>query len=86
MKELNEIIEYLKIAIEEATLGNFVKNNISDDSLLMDEIGLDSLDYASIMLAGETFVGRKINENDVVWRDIKSVKQLAELIYRAQNG
>ena len=84
MKELSEIIEYLNEAVVEATLGNLGKETITGDSLLMEDLGLDSLDYASVMLAGETFVEHKVNENNVNWREVRSVAQLAELLYKCQ--
>lgn len=84
MKTHNEIIEYLKGAIEDVTLGNIKRDKINDDSFLMDDIGLDSLDYASIMLSGETFASIKIDENNVNWRNVRTVAELAELLYKCQ--
>lgn len=84
MKNVNEILEYLKGEIEVITLGNITHDNINDNSSLMDDIGLDSLDYASIMLAGETFVSGKIDENNVNWRNVRTVAELAELLHKCQ--
>lgn len=83
MKPLNDIINHLKFVIEDVTLGKISSNSITGDSVLLD-LGIDSLDFASIMLAGETFVSSKVNENGIDWRNIKTVSQLAELIYKSQ--
>lgn len=84
MKKHDEIVEQLKIAIVEVTLGNVSKDDLKDTTLLMEEAGLDSLDYASVMLSGEEFVGTKLNENNINWRDVKTIGDLAALLEKSQ--
>lgn len=83
MKALSDIIAYLKLVIEEVSLGQIDSKSINGDDVLLD-LGIDSLDFASIMLAGETFVGGKVNENNIDWRNIQTVTQLAQVIYECQ--
>lgn len=83
MKTINEITNHLKILIEEILLGAVTKDDIESDTALMD-LGIDSLDFASIMLSGEAFVGGKINENIIDWRKVSTVHQLAEVLYNCQ--
>lgn len=85
MKPLNDIIVHLKLVIEDVSLGAIDRNTITGDAVLLD-MGLDSLDFASIMLSGETFVGGKVNENNVDWRNVKTVLQLAEILYKCQKA
>lgn len=84
MKQMEEIVDYLKDVIVEVMLGNVSKINLKNNSLLMEEIGLDSLDYASVMLAGEEFVNSKLDENKINWRDIKTIEDLAKLLEESQ--
>lgn len=84
MKDLNAIIEHLKKTIEEVSLGNFTVEQLAPNMALIDDIGLDSLDYASVMLSGEDFVGCKVNENKIDWREIRTIGQLADLLYQSQ--
>lgn len=83
MKPLNDIINHLKLVIEDVSLGAIDSKSISGDSVLLD-LGIDSLDFASIMLSGETFVGGKVNENNIDWRNVQTVLQLAEVLYGCQ--
>ena len=83
MKPLSDIINHLKLVIEDVSLGKINRNEIAGDSVLLD-LGIDSLDFASIMLAGETFIGGKIDENGIDWRNVRTVLQLSELLYKSQ--
>lgn len=83
MKPLNDIINHLKLVIEDVSLGAIDSKSISGDSVLLD-LGIDSLDFASIMLSGETFVNGKVNENNIDWRNVQTVLQLAEVLYGCQ--
>lgn len=83
MKQTAEIIQFIKNTIEEISLGNLKSGDIQDSDKLL-ELGLDSLDFATIMLSTESFVGFKVNENNVNWRQIATVQQLAELLWTCQ--
>ncbi len=83
MKQTTEIIQFIKDAIEEVSLGNLKSGDIQDSDELL-KLGLDSLDFATVMLSTENFIGFKIDEDDVNWRQIATVQQLAELLWTCQ--
>lgn len=86
MKSIDDIIQHLKFSIVEITLGNIDFISINNDSSLIKDLGIDSLDYAQVMLAGEEYINNKINENSINWGEINTIKQLAEILYRSQSG
>lgn len=83
MKPLSDIINHLKLVIEDVSLGKVNRNDINGDSVLLD-LGIDSLDFASVMLSGENFIGGKVDENGIDWRNVRTVLQLSELLYKSQ--
>lgn len=83
MKPLNDIINHLKLVIEDVSLGAIDRNTLTGDSVLLD-LGIDSLDFASIMLSGETFVSGKVNENNIEWRNVQTLLQLAQVLFECQ--
>ncbi len=86
MKSLAEILLHLKKCIEEVTVGGFVAHNISDDDSLMSDLGLDSLDYASVMLMTEGWLKISIPESEVNWNSIQTVNDLALMFDGFQNA
>ena len=84
MKTYNEILEQLKILIEEQTLGNFTADKINDGHKMREDLGLDSLDYASVFLGAEQCLGIKVKESGINWADIQTVSQLAALLAKNQ--
>ncbi len=82
MKTKKIIIEHLKQEIEEISLGAISANSVSENSRIIGELGLDSMDYATIMLATEQKLGIKIREDGVRWAEIQTVEQLAELFFQ----
>ena len=79
MRTKIEIIEYLRATIEEATFGRVKAIDIALDSRLLGEVGLDSLDYATVMLACEQWSGIKIREDMVHWGQVDTLAKLADL-------
>lgn len=79
MNDKDKIVDHLKKTIVEVTLGNVKEEDLTKSTLLMEDLNLDSLDYASVMLAGEEFSGKKLNEDQINWRDIKTIDDLASL-------
>lgn len=83
MKQITEIIQFIKETIEEVSLGNLKSGDIQDSDKLL-ELGLDSLDFATVMLSTEGFIGFKVDENNINWRQVATVQQLAELLWTCQ--
>lgn len=83
-QDIEAIIAKLKIFIEEVSLGNVTTETISPDNRIIDDLGLDSLDYASVLLACEQWLGIKVQERAVDWRTIQTVRELAQFLYQQQ--
>lgn len=83
MKTINEITQYIRKSIEDLTFGSIKSDSLCDESVIID-LGLDSLDFASIMLSGEEFVNSKIDEDSINWAEIKTIIQLSELLFKSQ--
>lgn len=81
MKSKEEILSKIKSEIEEVTLGEVVATNIRDDQELLSDLGIDSLDYAQIFVGVEEWAETKVGEEGIDWLNIKTVKDLAELIH-----
>ena len=79
MNEQNEIVEIIKNLVEEVSLGSIKYSDIFDTSKLLDDLGLDSLDYATVMLRVEQKTGIHIAEDSTNWADVQTVEQLAQL-------
>lgn len=84
MKTRQEILNKLKSLIEEQTLGAFLAANIGDGELMRDDLGLDSLDYATVFLECEKWLGIKVKESGINWATIQTVEQIATLLEGAQ--
>lgn len=86
MRTEREILDHMREVIEEITLGNVQASNIREDSGLLDELGLDSLDYGSTLLQCEQWLGIKIREEGVSWREIRTAGQLSAFLHSQQRS
>lgn len=84
MRNADEIEARIAALVEETTFGRVKAADVRGDSALLDDLGLDSLDYATTMLSCEEWLGAKVNEAGVDWRKVRTVRQLAELLHGAQ--
>ena len=80
MKSKIEILEKLKESIHEVSLGMVALESIRPESRIIGDLGLDSMDYATVMLTVERWSGIKIKEDGVDWSKVQTVDQLADLI------
>ena len=53
---------------------------IADDEEIIAGLGLDSLDYASILIECEGVLGVSVAEDDIDWRIVRTVAQLAAVL------
>ena len=83
MKTRSEIITHLILLIDEVSLGSTKLSLIDGETVILD-LGIDSLDFAYIMISGETFVGGKVNENNIDWRNIRTINNLADVLFKCQ--
>lgn len=79
MKTKEDIIEHIKTQIEETSLGSVSAESVTPESRIIGDLGLDSMDYATIMLSTEQKFGIKIHEDGVRWTEVQTVGQLADL-------
>lgn len=85
MKSRDEITTYLTSQIEEIKLGTVAADQIAGDQRLIQDLGLDSLDYATCLLACEKWLGIKVREDGVDWGAIQTVDQLAQFLEQQQH-
>lgn len=79
-----QIERYLAGLIEEITLGRRPAAAIRPGDRLIADLGLDSLDYATVLLGCERWLGIRVAEEGVDWRSIQSVEQLARFLAQQQ--
>ncbi len=85
MKTEAEIIAHLARSVEECTFGRVQAAAVRPTDRIIADLGLDSLDYATIMLAGEQWAGMKIDEDRVRWGEIDTIQKLAALFVAHSN-
>jgi acyl carrier protein len=85
MKQKIEIVLKIQETIEELSLGNVPAKQISPENRLIADLGLDSLDFATVMLTVEKWSGIKIKEDLVNWSAVQTVDQLAALFEEHQS-
>lgn len=74
----------MRSEIESISLGEKVAAEIKETDEIIADLELDSLDYATVMLTCETWLGIKVNEAAADWRNIKTVGQLAAFLHAHQ--
>ncbi len=52
------------------------------DTSLLDEVGLDSLDYATVVVRTEDELGVKLREEDIDWPTVRTIGELAAIFDR----
>jgi acyl carrier protein len=69
----------------EAITGAIAEHKPGDhapDSDILQEIGLDSLDYASVVVTVEDQLGVALREEEINWADVKTIRDLAGVFER----
>jgi acyl carrier protein len=84
MQSKGAIVTYIAEQIEEVSLGARAAAAIAPDDRIIDDLGLDSLDYATVLLACEKWLDIKVSEDDVDWRAIDTVEKLAAFLEQQQ--
>lgn len=75
-----QIQQMIAQQIEEISLGQSPASTIEPHHRLIGDLNLDSLDYATVLLACERDLGVKVQEDGVDWAQLQSVAQLAEFL------
>jgi acyl carrier protein len=84
MRTQNQIFDIVKKSVEDVSLGVISKDKVEWSSRLIEDLGLDSLDYASVMISVEKETDVSIEEDKVVWSEVQTAGQLADLFFRSQ--
>lgn len=85
MKSKTETVNYIKVLIEENSLGEIKASNIKESQALIGDLGIDSLDFAAIMLACEQWLKVKVKEDQIDWAKVRTVEQLADVLTKFQH-
>jgi acyl carrier protein len=86
LKTEAEIIEHAKSLISEISLGRLMAVEIQARQRIIGDLGLDSLDYASLLLGCEEWLGIKVREESVDWSKITTVGELASFLHGQQDA
>ena len=52
------------------------------DTAILDDAGLDSLDYATVVVRTEDELGVKLREEDIDWPSVRTIGELADAFER----
>lgn len=85
MKTIDEIKAKVAQEINAVTYGQVNAKTESDfDSHLIDDLGLDSLDYAAIMVTVEDWLEIRVPEANVNWAELQTGNLLSEFLHGLQ--
>lgn len=83
-KPRHEIVLFLAKSIGQVLGERLAGKPVTADSDLMDELGLDSLEYATVLLSCERWLGIRIVEQGVDWSALSTVGSLAGFLEEQQ--
>jgi acyl carrier protein len=75
-----EIVSFLASAIEEVTLGAQPAADVGPATHILDDTEVDSLDFATIVLMTEEWLGIQVGEDDVDWTEVATIGALARFL------
>ncbi|MBZ0267867.1 hypothetical protein K8I85_06915 [bacterium] len=80
-----EITEFLTNSIGDVAGSRLAGKPISAGSNLLDDLGLDSLEYATVLLSCERWLGIRIIEQGIDWSSLSTVGSLAVFLESQQD-
>ena len=83
-KTVEQIADFMRAEIESISLGATPAAGIKETDEIMADLGLDSLDYATVMLTCEKWLGVQVNEAAADWRNMRTVAELAAFLHAHQ--
>ncbi len=81
-RSLEEVLDHIRRAIEDVSLGEVVAERVQSTDRILGDLDLDSLDYATVLLETEDWLGVRVQEDEVDWETLATVQQLAEFLWR----
>lgn len=74
------ILQLLKTTLAELDSVKVPAVDIKDDDELIAGLGIDSLDYATVLVTCESELGVSVMEDDIDWRKVRTIKDLAAVL------
>jgi acyl carrier protein len=74
-----QILEFLIAEAHKIRTAQLANVEVTASSRIMDDLGFDSLDYATLMLSCESWSGVRLSEKHIDWSQIQTVDALATL-------
>ena len=84
-KSAREIQDFLVKSIAEVAPDKRVGGSITAASDILSELGLDSIEYATVLLSCERWLGTRIREQGVDWSSLSTVGGLAAFLEEQQS-
>ena len=84
MKNRQEIVEFLSDSIRDVAADRTAGRQIAMDTHILSELGLDSLQYAAVLLSCERWLAIRITEQGVDWSSLSTVGSLARFLEKQQ--
>ena len=84
MKTPQDIVTFIAATIEEVSLGARSAASVGPEARILEDLGLDSLDYATVLLSCEQWLDIHVREDDVDWRQLDTVEKLAVFLHGQQ--
>jgi acyl carrier protein len=86
MRTRDEIAGHIRAIVDEITPGGRDVSAIDGSARLIEDLGLDSLDYATVLLGCEEWLSLRVVEDRVDWQLIGTVDGLATFLLEQQLG
>lgn len=74
------IIDLIKSTLAGLDSVKLPASEIGEDAELINGLGIDSLDYATVLVTCESELNVSVVEDDVDWRNVRTVKELAAVL------
>lgn len=81
-RSIDEVLDHIRGTIEDVSLGQVAAERIHPTDRILGDLGLDSLDYATVLLETEDWLGVRVQEDEVDWETLATVEQLAAFLWR----
>jgi acyl carrier protein len=84
-KSAREIEAFLATSIADVAAGKSGGRRVTADLDILTDLGLDSLEYATVLLSCERWLGTRIQEQGIDWSALSTVGNLAAFLERQQS-
>lgn len=81
-----ETLHVLTMIIIEIALGDIAPEEVHEGAKLIEDLNLDSLDYATVLLSCEEQLGIRVPEASINWSQVQTVGQLADVLQASSDS